>query len=363
MIKFDFWGAKSFLRALLVAAVAGIFCAVIGVFISNLLNKIYYVSGSDFFYGLFYALSALQMPIIGVLWFGIMALFSKWILYPSFLSFTQQISQSITLDENAPVPQLPKQFNQLEQQLVAIHKELKLWKYAVQEAEKRKDELVVYLAHDIRTPLTSVLGYLELLDESEDLPAENRRHFTKTALRKAQRMKDLVEELFEVTRFNISHIELHKENVSAGIMLQQLVEEMAPVLEQRQLHIEMDVENSPMLFADAHQMARAVDNILHNAAYYSPVGSAIRVQCSRYNTSGGICISNTGTEVSQSELDRFFEKFYRGDTARQSGTGGSGLGLAIAKNIIETHGGTISAQNANRTTTFTIVIPLADAPK
>lgn len=359
MITFKLFNTASLKRALLVGSAAALFCSVLGILLSNMLDQMYRVTESDFFYAVFYTLSTMKPVVIAVVWTVIIALFSNWIFYPSFLGFSRAIAQSLVLDETAEPARLPKQFQQLEQELAGMHKELQLWKYATQEAEKRKDELVVYLAHDIRTPLTSVLGYLELLAENPDLPPQNRQKFTATALRKAQRMQALVEELFEVTRFNISHIELRREAVRSGVLLQQLAEEMAPVLEEKQLAVDIKVDSSPILFIDPAKTARALDNILHNAAYYSPEGGTIEVAAETAEGVGVIHISNKGAEISQSELDRFFEKFYRGDTARQSKTGGSGLGLAIAKNILEAQGGQIFAHNANHTTTFEVHLPLA----
>ena len=362
MTKFKFFNRRSFWRAMLVAVVAGLFGSVVSLLLSRLLDQLFRMTDSDVLYGLFYTLSSMQQVIVAVAWVGIVALFSNWILYPSFLGFSQTVAQRLQLDEETNQPPLPKQFAELEQELAHVRKDLQLWQYAMLEAEKRKDELVVYLAHDIRTPLTSVLGYLELLEESPNLPAENRQKFTATALRKARRMKGLVEELFEVTRFNISSIELHRETIRAGVLLRQLVEEMGPVLRQRQLHIEYSVQEGTQLFADPDKLARAVDNVLHNAAYYASVGTEIQLVCADVGSDTAIEISNTGADIPQAELDRFFEKFYRGDSARQSGTGGSGLGLAIAKNIVEAHGGSISVRNRDLTTTFTILIPKAPSP-
>lgn len=357
MIKFKLFNTKSFARAIIVAAGAGMLGTVFSLLLSNLLDELYRFSNSDFVYTLYYTLSRLQGVVITILWLAILALFSNWIFYPSFLSYSRTVAQSIQLDEATTAPELPKQFVELQRELEKTHKDLQLWKYAMQEAEKRKDELVVYLAHDIRTPLTSVLGYLELLDENPELPAKNREQFTATALRKAQRMKTLVEELFEVTRFNISHIELHKEPLNAGIMLRQLTEEMMPVLEERQLAIAVDIPENTYLFADSDKISRVLDNVLHNAAYYAPTHGKLWVRCYNQDQNTIVQISNQGAEISQAELNRYFEKFYRGDEARQTTTGGSGLGLAIAKHIVEAHGGSITAQNQNLVTTFTITLP------
>ena len=237
-----------------------------------------------------------------------------------------------------------------------INEELKRSQLAAKEAERRKDDLVVCLAHDIRTPLTSVLGYLELLMENQDLPEERRKKYTGAALRKAKRMQSLVEELFEITRYSITRIELEKTEVNLSMMLNQLTEELRPVFEQRGIETEVRLEEALPAFIDPEKTARSLDNVLHNAAYYTPPGGKVTVTLDRADAQARIRVSNTGSEIPPEKLARLFEKFYRGEEARQSETGGSGLGLAIAKNIIEAHGGSITAANQDKVTTFTILI-------
>ncbi|MDL2327684.1 HAMP domain-containing histidine kinase [Ruminococcaceae bacterium OttesenSCG-928-A11] len=358
MIRFNVLNRKTMLRALVVAVTAGVACAVVGMLTSNLLDNVWRITNSDLVYTLFYALSSARDLIIAGAWLVVMALFANWILYPSYLAFSQAVTQSLEVsDAPASEVRLPKAFKGLQDELEAMSSQRRLWMYIVKEAEKRKDDLVVYLAHDIRTPLTSVLGYLELLAESPDLPEAQKQRYTDTALRKAERMQTLVEELFEVTRYNVSQIELRRQNVNLGMMVNQLVEEMQPVLAGRNLAIEVEGAGQTV-FIDPEKLARALDNVLHNAAYYSPEGETVRVHWQADGEGNGLVeVSNTGAEISQAELDRYFEKFYRGDGARGSRAGGSGLGLAIAKSNVEAHGGSISAHNANRVTTFTILLP------
>ncbi|MCL2081777.1 MAG: HAMP domain-containing histidine kinase [Oscillospiraceae bacterium] len=237
-----------------------------------------------------------------------------------------------------------------------INEELKRSQFVAKEAEQRKDDLVVCLAHDIRTPLTSVLGYLELLTENQNLPEEQRTKFMDSALRKAKRMQSLVEELFEVTRYSITQIELEKSPVNMGMMLTQLIEEIRPVFQQRGIETEISLKETSPVFVDSEKIARSLDNILHNAVYYTPPGGKITASLDGAEPFVRVKISNTGSEIPPEKLARFFEKFYRGEESRQSGTGGSGLGLAIAKNIIEAHGGSITAENKDKVTTFTILI-------
>jgi len=140
------------------------------------------------------------------------------------------------------------------------------------------------------------------------------------------------------------------------MMLTQLIEEIRPVFEQRGIKTEVSLEEVPPAFIDPEKIARSLDNVLHNAAFYTPPGGEITVTLDRSDAHARIRVSNTGSEIPPEKLARLFDKFYRGEEARQSETGGSGLGLAIAKNIIEAHGGSITAENKYKITTFTILI-------
>jgi signal transduction histidine kinase len=187
-------------------------CAAIGLgFVGPLLGRIidtlYRQSGSSFWHSAFYFLrqNSWSFVVIGII--AIVIITSKWIFRPYLTDYTDMCSKLIVenihlkkdINDNTQI-ELPKNMKNLEDVLNKVNTEIRLSRYAAKEAEQRKDDLVVYLAHDIRTPLTSVLGYLELLMENQDLPEAQRTKFMDSALRKAKRMQSLVEELFEVTR-------------------------------------------------------------------------------------------------------------------------------------------------------------------
>jgi two-component system sensor histidine kinase VanS len=356
--KYRLFNVQAFLRMALVGVASLAGCLLTAMLLSQIIDAVYRSTDSGFWRELFMLLSQYRVPIgILVICLGI-ALFSGWIMQPVFNSFAEAVASSLqTGDQNPQEVVFPKGLGILQTRVNDINKELRLWKYAIRESEQRKDDLVVYLAHDIRTPLTSVLGYLELVTENPELAEKDRLRYTGIALRKARRMQDLVEELFEITRFNVSHIELDKREVNASVFINQLAEEAAPLFRER--GIEMTVENSGVetMFIDAEKLARAIENILGNAARYTPPGERVAVRLEPAGQDRAcIMISNTGHEISKERLERFFEKFYRGDEARGGESGGAGLGLAIAKNLIEAHGGSVSAANENRETTFTIVV-------
>ncbi|MDL2253732.1 vancomycin resistance histidine kinase VanS [Ruminococcaceae bacterium OttesenSCG-928-I18] len=347
-------------RALVVLLLGAAGMVLLGFATSYILDWSWRMTGIELYRDIFYffSLHRVTMVIVGSL-VGLIACLG-WVIRPAFNQYAVFIRDSINV-EGGPQPPvvLPKELRPLEEELGRINRDMQLYKYAAKEAEQRKDELVVYLAHDLRTPLTSVLGYLELLSESPDLPPHQREKYTGVALRKAQRMQLLVEELFEVTRFNVSQIELVREPVQAEMLVKQLAEEMQPELSGQGVNIQVENHGLAQLYVDPEKLARALDNILHNALYYSPEVGQITVVLDRPDPQcGRIQISNTGADIPQEKLNRFFEKFYRGDEARQSHSGGSGLGLAIAKNIIEAHGGSIGATSRAGLTTFEICLPL-----
>lgn len=229
---------------------------------------------------------------------------------------------------------------------------------AAQHAERRKDELVAYLAHDVKTPLTSVIGYLMLLEEAPDMPDAQRQRYVATAAGKAQRLEGLVDEFFEITRYNLQSIPVERSNVDARLLLEQVADEFYPDSQARGLRLEVDVPQDSVMFVDPGKFARALGNVVRNAVAYADRDSAVTLSACVEEGEWCIRVSNHGREISEAHLKSIFEKFYREDAARGSSSGGAGLGLAIAKEIVVSHGGAIDAQSELGVTTFTIRIPL-----
>ena len=227
----------------------------------------------------------------------------------------------------------------------------------VKEAEQRKNDLVMYLAHDIRTPLTSVVGYLSLLEEAQDMPLAQRQKYVGIALEKAYRLETLMEEFFDITRFNLQTILLEKQMIDLPHMLLQMSEEFYPLVAQQGKSIEVEAEEELTVFADGDKLARVLNNVLKNAVSYSAANSVIELTAKRQGDGVEIEIQNTGQTIPPQRLENIFEMFYRLDSARSSSKGGAGLGLAIAKEIVEAHGGSISAEREKGVTTFKIWLP------
>jgi len=234
-----------------------------------------------------------------------------------------------------------------QRKLNAVKQELERRKKETALAEQRKDELVMYLAHDIRTPLTSVIGYLNLLEETPEFSAGQREKYLHTALEKAYRLEEMLHQLFEITRYNSHQIKLVKAHVDLSLLLTQLSDELAPSLSQRGNTLCLSVDKNLVVSADADKLARVFGNLLKNAAVY--------VSLCR------LLFQNRGADIPAEELPALFDKFYRMDKARVSDTGGAGLGLAIAKEIVLLHGGRIEASSEEGLITFTIELPGTEA--
>lgn len=226
------------------------------------------------------------------------------------------------------------------------------------EAEQRKNDLIVYLAHDLKTPLTSVIGYLTLLRDEPDLSPEMRAKYTGIALEKAERLEALINEFFDITRFSLSHLTLQGESVNLTRMLEQITFEFQPALAEKDLSWDLSLEPEVILLCDPDKLQRVFDNLLRNAVNYSYPGTAIQVAMKRQESQVVLTVQNHGQTIPQEKLSRIFEQFFRLDSARSSASGGAGLGLAIAKEIVELHGGTIRAESTQACVIFTVTLPL-----
>lgn len=228
---------------------------------------------------------------------------------------------------------------------------------AAREAEQRKNDLIVYLAHDLKTPLTSVIGYLTLLRDEPQISPEIRARYTGIALEKAERLEDLINEFFDITRFNLSRLELERQSVDLTRMLEQVASEFRPIFAESGLSCSLDLPPKLHYSCDPDKLARVFDNLLRNASYYSLPDSTVEIAGRIEAGKIVLTFSNAGKNIPQEKLDRIFEQFFRLDSSRATRTGGAGLGLAIAKEIVELHGGTIRADSTEDRITFTICLP------
>lgn len=228
---------------------------------------------------------------------------------------------------------------------------------AAKEAEQRKNDLIVYLAHDLKTPLTSVIGYLSLLRDEPQISPELRARYTGIALDKAERLEELINEFFDITRFSLSALTLEPEQINLSMMAEQIASEFMPVMAEKGLTWNLQLEQGIGILCDRDKLERVFDNLIRNAINYSYENTEIQMQLARAAEGVTIIIKNHGKTIAPEKLAHLFDRFFRLDAARGSSTGGTGLGLAIAKEIVELHGGQIHACSENECISFTVLLP------
>jgi len=255
---------------------------------------------------------------------------------------------------------LPDELSDLEKKLNYLKRESLTNEKLARENEQKKDELIVYLAHDIKTPLTSMIGYLSILNEMDDMPKKQQEKYIKIALDKSYRLEELINELFDVARFNSEKIILEKEKLNLNLMLAQIIDDFYPTLSELNKKIELNNEQQIMLVADPDKLGRVFNNLIKYAINYSAENSNIRINVRKNEYNIIVDIINEGRQIPKEKLDQIFEKFYRLDSSRISKTGGSGLGLAIAKDIVQLHGGQIKAISSEKETLFRVELPLVE---
>lgn len=245
----------------------------------------------------------------------------------------------------------------MEEKLNQVKKTLRERMIASKEAEERKNDLVVYLAHDIKTPLTSVIGYLNLLDEVPDMPKEQQGNYIHITLEKAYRLEQLMNELFDITKYNLQSMVLEKEEIDLNYMLMQMADEIFPILEPDGKSAMVAIDEEIKIWGDPDKLARVFNNILKNAAAYSQRDSIIEISAENHADHIEVQFKNVGQTIPKEAIASIFEKFYRVDKSRSTATGGAGLGLAIAKEIVTLHGGSIDVISENRETIFCVKLP------
>lgn len=252
----------------------------------------------------------------------------------------------------------PKNCREIGAQMLQMKTDMQRQEQILKEESQRKSDLITYLAHDLKTPLTSVMGYLSLLDEAPDMPEAQKEKYIHIALTKAERLENLIAQFFEITQFNLHHMVLEKEHLDLAYMLMQMAEEFYPVLSAHGNTVDLQVDETLAVYGDGDKLARVFNNILKNAVAYSYESSVIVIRGYFEQGMAVISFENHGKTIPKQKLDLIFEKFFRLDEARRSNTGGAGLGLAIAREIVELHKGSISAQSQEEKTTFQVRLPV-----
>lgn len=273
-----------------------------------------------------------------------------------YLDDVIQASNQLALLTEEPI-KLPKAMKNVQDEMNLVREQALRNAMLAKEAEKRKNDLIVYLAHDLKTPLTSVIGYLTLLRDEPQISTELRVKYTGIALAKAERLEELINEFFDITRFNLTTIELEKEQINLSRMLEQITYEFIPILEEKGLSWETEITSNIEMICDPNKLERVFDNLIRNAVNYSFEDTKLCLSLCRNGENIEIQVVNHGKTIPQEKLFHIFEQFYRLDSSRSSATGGAGLGLAISKEIVELHGGSIKAESFDNQIIFTVIFP------
>lgn len=225
------------------------------------------------------------------------------------------------------------------------------------ESERTKNELITNVAHDLRTPLTSIIGYLELLSAQSGLDPELQKKYIDIAYGKARRLEKLIEDLFGFTKLNYGKISMNITRVDLIKLLSQLLEEAYPSFTDKGLSYELQ-SNVPaqVISADGNLLARLFDNLINNAIKYGEDGKRVLVKVHAAKTVVQVSVTNYGYVIPPEELPLIFNKFYRVEQSRSASTGGTGLGLAIVQNIVDMHGGSITARSDLNGTVFLVTL-------
>jgi len=258
------------------------------------------------------------------------------------------------LNENIESIELPTDMMKFSERLNKIKYEYNTSQNNAKEAEQKKNDLMMYMAHDLKTPLTSVIGYLSLLSEANIQDKQAEQKYLKIAYDKSLRLEELTNQFFEITRYNLNDMPINKINIDLSILFDQLIDEFYPMLEERKLKLEVNKPNTLIYKADGDKLARAFGNLLKNAISYSYENTIITVDVIETEKNIEIIFKNKGVTIPEYKLDKIFEQFYRADESRGTNNGGAGLGLAITKDIIELHNGTIEAKSEDEVIEFIV---------
>lgn len=213
------------------------------------------------------------------------------------------------------------------------------------EAMQKKNDLIMYMAHDLKTPLTSIIGYLTLLTQEKEISKELTEKYMGIALEKALRVEDLTNQFFDITRYNLQSMPIIKQSLDIVFLIEQLVEEVYPMLQEKSLKCKITKPECIFFMGDGDKLARAFGNLIKNAISYSYEDTTIEIELKEESDKIKLDFKNRGDKIPPYKLEKIFDKFYRADSSRTSSTGGAGLGLAITKQIIELHKGSIGVRN------------------
>lgn len=225
--------------------------------------------------------------------------------------------------------------------------------------EKSKDELITNVSHDLRTPLTSIIGYLGLIEDKQYQNEEDILKYTHIAYEKAKQMKNLVDDLFEYTKVQQHGVPVNIMWVDLNQLLEQLTASFALEADRRGIKISSKVVPNPLMIeADPEKLGRVFNNLVANAFKYGNGACYIRITAHQEQDKVVVKVANDGTPIPEKAQSHLFERFYRAEASRSRATGGTGLGLAIVKSIVDLHHGQVTVSSDADETAFIVTLPL-----
>lgn len=222
-------------------------------------------------------------------------------------------------------------------------------------AERQKNELITNVAHDLRTPLTTIVGYLELIKDDSALSKEDVHKYSGIAYEKSIRLQEMMDDLFEFTKLDNADIKLNKSMINLSGLIMQMTDEFYPSFKDCNITPIVDLpEENIYVQGDGQLLARVFDNLISNALKYGYHNTDLKIELSGDEKYATVKVINHGDTIASEDIPLLFNKFYRTDSSRNSKTGGTGLGLAITKNIVDLHHGDISVTSDDQITTFIV---------
>lgn len=261
------------------------------------------------------------------------------------------LSTRVSVRGKDEIASLATTVNQMASQLEQLQEEQLHW-------EKAKDELVSNVAHDLKTPLTSILGFLEIIKEERYKSQEELVHYIDITYEKGKKMHTLIEELLDYSRLQNRNFCLHKEKLHIGQLLEQVVVGFIPRFEKSGMNYDLQLPQEPIeIVGDGGLIARVIENLINNAILYGNSGGRLDINVRKEDSSVAIEVINYGTPISKEDLPYIFERLYRGDKSRSQKQKGTGLGLAIVKSVVDLHNGEVKVKSDEKETIFTVVLP------
>ncbi len=325
------------------------------IFIDGFYNDELAESMSRFNRGMYYWCISNKTLLMGLLYLSIFIIISFIVIRNSNNNMIEIISAMDKIMNNPEQEvKLSNDLIILENRLNNIRVNLVTNRNKAKEEAQKKNDLIMYMAHDLKTPLTSVIGYLSLLNEADIQDKNSQKKYLKIAYDKALRLEELTNQFFEITRYNLNDMPINKTDIDLSVLFDQLIDEFYPMLEERKLKLHVNKPNSLIYKADGDKLARAFGNLLKNAISYSYEKTIINVDITEMEKIIVIKFQNKGVTIPAYKLDKIFEQFYRADKSRGTNNGGAGLGLAITKDIIELHNGTIEVKSKDELIEFIV---------